>query len=103
MVKIYVATINKIESITDRISFSMVIHDKTLKNAYIPEDLHDNNPKKVDGIIIKPDEDLPCPETHIFNKWIEYLKSNDYWCNWMDGWTSASIYAMYTGKEELTL
>ena len=98
MVKIFVATINKIEALDKRMSFSMIVPPDVTTGAYFPSD---ESLEK--GFIIKPDEDLDNPEIHIFNVWIAYLKSNNLWYDWMDSWTSASIYALYIGKEEVPM
>ena len=98
MVKIFVATINKIEALDKRMSFSMIIPHETTRNAYFPSD---ESLEK--GFILKPTDKLDNPDTHIFNLWVAYLKEASLWCDWMDGWTSASIYALYTGKEEVPM
>jgi hypothetical protein len=95
MTAVYIATINRIASPEDRLTFSMYITE------YVPETLSDDNKRDLErGYTITPEtlQDNP-----LFILYFEILKEKGYWSPWMQDWTSATIYRLYQGIEEVSV
>ena len=89
MVEIYVGIINRIQG-NDRLSFSMIIDMK---------EISDDDKKKIgSGYTIKKGE-----KAEIFERWFTQTKEKGYWSPWMEEWTSATIYLLYTGEEQVNV
>ena len=107
--KVYIAVLSRIESITNRITFSVVINDfiETLPPELLPDE------KELEtGIMLKPyqiDAGIFCNGKFIHDgraitlyfRWIEYLKNNNMWVSWMDKWTDGTLYLMYANIEKV--
>ena len=107
--KVYIAVLSRIESITDRITFSVVINDfiETLSPDLLPDE------KELEtGIMLKPyqiNAGIFCNGRFVHDnraitlyfRWIEYLKTNNMWMPWMDNWTDGTLYLMYSNNETM--
>jgi hypothetical protein len=91
MNEFYIGVINRIIE-DDRISFSMIID--------MPE-LSDEETKILKGnITIKREEAEANP---IIDSWFSQIQTKGYWNEWMQDWTSATIYQMYRGEESFNV
>lgn len=93
--KVFIAVINNISG-NNRLSFSLTLPQKIVDTS---DEIEKSDIEK--GIIIKRSDEVT--ENHLINNVISFIKSKDYWSDWMDNWTSASLYLLYTGQEQVSM
>ena len=90
MTEFYIGVINRIRG-DDRLSFSMILD--------MPQDLTDDDKEAIgEGITFTPEETCP-----IVQWWFEQAKEKGYRSSWMEEWTTATIYRLYRGEEQINV
>ncbi|TRZ53720.1 MAG: hypothetical protein D4S01_00835 [Dehalococcoidia bacterium] len=84
-VPICLATMSRIISITDRLSFSQIINDLVIKYP---------NASTEQQSFAQP------PDDHILTKWIANLKTMGWWMPWMNTYTEMTLYHLTCGTVE---
>lgn len=85
MTEFYIGIINRIVG-DDRTSFSEIIGN-----------VKDDHKEKIKDSLTVTEKDP------IFEDWFSQLKEKGYWSPWMEEWTSATIYRLYRGEEQINV
>lgn len=94
MNRIGIFTLNRILG-DDRVSFSKTI------TQYLPEELNEEEKASYEkGTLITPETSKDYP---IFETIAEKIKEEGFWSEWMQTWTSATIYILYKGEESINV